>query len=167
MKDEALLEVTPEFMIRAIIHRRERLAMMIPKQLESRGEELQVAEPLAKDAKERREALQDKIAAFDDQLLEVKSGSEEHQSLIDSRESFIAESQQAENAYLENELFRRRADSRTKRLTFALNDCQRAIEYWENILEKGWDNLLTDAQRVESGGPSSYAVKRKEKEAKS
>ena len=48
MQDERLLEVAPEVLIRAILHRRERLAEMIPKQLNARKDEKETAEALAR-----------------------------------------------------------------------------------------------------------------------
>jgi len=158
MQDERLLEVTPEFLIRAILHRRQRLAEMIPKQLNARKEEKEIAEALARDAKKRRDQLKSDLDEFSKQLEQLDEGSAKHDEMLVKREKFIQDAEKSENEYLENELFRRRSDSRTKRLTLALNDCEKSIEYWEGVLENGFDELLTNANRVKDGGLSSYAL---------
>ena len=163
MQDERLLEVAPDVLIRAILHRRERLAEMIPKQLNARKDEKEIAEGLARDAKQRRDLQKSELETFSEQLKSLEEGTPEHQELLVQREQFIKKAEQSEHEYLENELFRRRSDSRTKRLTMALNDCQRSIEYWQSVLEKGFDHLLVDAQRVKQGGASSYALSRQKK----
>jgi len=158
MQDERLLEVSPEFLVRAILHRRQRLAEMIPKQLESRKDEKEIAEALARDAKQRRDEIKTNLDEFSKQLKKLDEGSPQHEKMLVERDTFIQEAQKSEHEYLENELFRRRSDSRTKRLTHALNDCERSIEYWEGVLDNGFEELLVDATRVKQGGPSSYAL---------
>ena len=163
MQVERLLEVAPEVLIRAILHRRERLAEMIPKQLNARKDEKETAEALARDAKQRRDLQKSELEAFSNKLKSFDEGTSEHQELLVQREQFMENAEKSEHEYLENELFRRRSDSRTKRLTMALNDCQRSIEYWELVLEQGFDHLLSDARRVKEGGKSSYALARQRK----
>ena len=62
MGPEELLEMTPALLAKSILHRRERLAETIPEQLDARLEELRAAEPLARGAKEQRDALNAKVA---------------------------------------------------------------------------------------------------------
>ena len=62
MGPEELLEMTPALLAKSILHRRERLAETIPEQLDARQEELRAAEPLARGAKEQRDALNAKVA---------------------------------------------------------------------------------------------------------
>mgnify|MGYP001432073071 FL=1 len=57
-----LLAVSPKLLAQAILHRRERLAEIIPEDLENRKEELQNAEPKAKSAREERDKLNAKVA---------------------------------------------------------------------------------------------------------
>ena len=57
-----LLAVSPKLLAQAILHRRERLADMIPEDLEERKEELLNAEPRAKSAKEERDKINAKVA---------------------------------------------------------------------------------------------------------
>lgn len=163
MQDERLLEVAPDVLIRAILHRRERLAEMIPKQLNARKDEKEIAETLARDAKQRRDLQKSELETFSEQLKSLEEGTTEHEKLLLQREQFIEKAEKSEHEYLENELFRRRSDSRTKRLTMALNDCQRSIEYWQSVLEQGFEHLLVDANRVKDGGASSYALSRQKK----
>lgn len=62
MGPEELLEMTPALLAKSILHRRERLAETIPEQLDARQEELRAAEPLARGAKEQRDAVNAKVA---------------------------------------------------------------------------------------------------------
>ena len=64
MTPDELLKITPELLARAILHRRERLAEVIPEQLDARQEELEVAVPLTRIAKEKRDG-------FDKQINEI------------------------------------------------------------------------------------------------
>ena len=51
MTPEELLAITPEFLGKAILHRRERLASEIPEQLDARTDELSEAASMARSAK--------------------------------------------------------------------------------------------------------------------
>tara|TARA_Y100000766_G_scaffold268551_1_gene264740 strand:- start:5663 stop:6505 length:843 start_codon:yes stop_codon:yes gene_type:complete len=62
MGPDELLEMTPALLAKSILHRRERLAETIPEQLDARQEELRAAEPLARGAKEQRDAVNAKVA---------------------------------------------------------------------------------------------------------
>ena len=57
-----LLAVSPKLLAQAILHRRERLAEIIPDDLEERKEELTDAEPKAKSAREERDKINTKVA---------------------------------------------------------------------------------------------------------
>ena len=57
-----LLAVSPKLLAQAILHRRERLAEIIPEDLEERKEELIDAEPKAKSAREERDKINSKVA---------------------------------------------------------------------------------------------------------
>ena len=45
MTPDELVKITPDLLARAILHRRERLAEVIPEQLDARQEELEIAVP--------------------------------------------------------------------------------------------------------------------------
>ena len=64
MTPEELLGVTPALLAKSILHRRERLAEVIPEQLDARQEELVAAEPLARAAKEKRDGINTKVASL-------------------------------------------------------------------------------------------------------
>jgi hypothetical protein len=64
MTPDELLKITPDLLARAILHRRERLAEVIPEQLDARQEELDFAVPLTNFAKEKRDE-------FDKQINEI------------------------------------------------------------------------------------------------
>jgi uncharacterized coiled-coil DUF342 family protein len=59
-----LLAVSPKLLAQAILHRRERLAEIIPEDLEERKEELIDAEPKAKSAREERDKINSKVASL-------------------------------------------------------------------------------------------------------
>jgi len=62
MEVDKLLAITPEALAKAILHRRERLAEVIPEQLEAKIDEKSIAEEFARDAKLQRDELNEKVA---------------------------------------------------------------------------------------------------------
>jgi hypothetical protein len=69
MTPDELLEITPDLLARAILHRRERLAEAIPEQLDARQEELDIAVPLTRTAKENRDNFDKEINEISDTCL--------------------------------------------------------------------------------------------------
>ena len=69
MTPDELLEITPDLLARAILHRRERLAETIPEQLDARQEELDIAVPLTRTAKENRDNFDKQINDISDTCL--------------------------------------------------------------------------------------------------
>ena len=69
MTPDELLEITPDLLARAILHRRERLAQAIPEQLDARQEELDIAVPLTRTAKENRDGYDKQINEILDNCL--------------------------------------------------------------------------------------------------
>lgn len=64
MTPEELLAITPEFLGKAILHRRERLAAEIPEQLDARSDELTEAAAMARAAKSKRDEVNKKVASL-------------------------------------------------------------------------------------------------------
>ena len=64
MTPEELLAITPEFLAKAILHRRERLAAEIPEQLDARTDELTEAAAMARAAKAKRDDVNRKVASL-------------------------------------------------------------------------------------------------------
>ena len=64
MDSNDLLAISPKLLAQAILHRRERLADLIPSDLEARKVELAEAEPLAKSAREDRDGINSKVAGL-------------------------------------------------------------------------------------------------------
>ncbi|HIF46190.1 MAG TPA: hypothetical protein EYQ73_05275 [Candidatus Poseidoniales archaeon] len=62
MDAKDLLAVSPKLLAQAILHRRERIADLIPNDLESRRTEQAEAEPLAKAAREKRDKINTQVA---------------------------------------------------------------------------------------------------------
>ena len=134
MASEDILSAAPEAVVRAILRRRERLAKELPQALQQRHEENDRAYALTKQAKQDHEAsLQDK-------------GDDNDPSAA---------------VYEENEAFRRRTVSRLWTAKHASADTAEALAFWKEMTEGGWGHLLEDAKRVEAGGPSSYALKKR------
>jgi len=64
MTPEELLAITPEFLGKAILHRRERFAAEIPDQLDARSDELTEAAAMARSAKAKRDDVNKKVASL-------------------------------------------------------------------------------------------------------
>lgn len=62
MDAETLLQLTPELLAKAIVHRHERLVEELPEQISQRQEELDFAEPLAKQARSKRDDINSMVA---------------------------------------------------------------------------------------------------------
>jgi len=73
MTPDELLEITPDLLARAILHRRERLAEAIPEQLDARQEELDIAVPLTRTAKENRDNFDKEINEISDKCLQSQT----------------------------------------------------------------------------------------------
>lgn len=130
------MTVLPADLIKSILARRQKMADQLPKELELRKEENDRAYKLAKASREELQAIQntDETAAnHEERLL------------------------QAQQIYDEHEQFRRRTSSRLQTIKNNIQDCQEAIDFWEKLADGGWGHLLEDAERVRSGGASSYA----------
>lgn len=70
----------------------------------------------------------------------------------------------ANNNWNENESHRRRLESKFTKLSTNLKDSQAAKNYWEQKINSNFDELLVDANRVASGGPSSRQLSRNRKQ---
>ena len=70
----------------------------------------------------------------------------------------------ANNNWSENESHRRRLESKFTKLSTNLKDSQAAKNYWEQKINSDFDELLVDANRVASGGPSSRQLSRNRKQ---
>ena len=136
MQANELLSVTPAELIQAILARRQSVASRLPDDLERRQEENNRAYALTKEAKAHLDAL-----------------TEQGETTKEAQESL----QKARDTYEEHEQFRRRSSSRLQTIKNNINDCQEAIEFWSALAEGEWGHLLEDAERVSSGGQSSFA----------
>ena len=139
MQSEGLLSITPEAMVKAILERRKATASKLPDALHQRTEENNRAYALAKEAREALMALE----AVDDQT-------KAHEEALNK----------AQAVYDEHESFRRRTSSRLQTLKNSIKDSEEAIEFWTSIADDGWGHLLEDANRLASGGVSSYSKSR-------
>lgn len=128
--------MTPEALVASILKRRAAAASSLPTTLEQRTEENNRAYQLANDA---RTSLKQ---------LEAEENPDEGHHLV---------LEKARNVYDEHETFRRRTDSRLKKVKHAIKDSEEAIQFWSEMGEGGWGHLLEDAERLNEGGESSYA----------
>ena len=128
--------MTPEALVASILKRRAAAASSLPATLEQRTEENNRAYQLANEA---RATLK--------QLEAEENPDEGHHSALEK----------ARNVYDEHETFRRRTDSRLKKVKHAIKDSEEALQFWSEMGEGGWGHLLEDAERLTAGGESSYA----------
>ena len=70
----------------------------------------------------------------------------------------------ANNNWNENESHRRRLESKFNKLSTNLKDSEAAKNYWKGKINSDFDDLLVDANRVASGGPSSRQLSRNRKQ---
>lgn len=135
----------PEALVASILKRRQAAASSLPSALEQRTEENNRAHQLASEA---RATLK--------QLEAEQSSNEEHQKALEK----------ARNMYDEHETFRRRTDSRLKKVKHAIKDSEEAIQFWSEMGEGGWGHLLEDAEQLSTGGDSSYAKQKQRRTMK-
>lgn len=142
MQGRALLDVSPEDIIKSILERREKTARKLPSLIDERTSENNRAYRLAKESH--------------DALKLLLEGTETNQSENDAIKK-------AQNIYEENEAFRRRTVSRLQTAKNQLQDHEDAVLFWSELIDKGWGHLLEDSARIESGGVSSYALTKNNK----
>ena len=133
-KASDLLGISPEFLAKAILHRRMQLKTSLPSILK----ELQEKKKHCKEALDfHQKELKGKgnPLEMEKQLKELNDIMNEVMSNINQVENFIEGS-------------------------------EKSISFWEDRIENGFDELMTDKIRVSDGGESSYAIrKRKSKES--
>lgn len=134
MQGDELLAVTPEALAKAILERRKRMAEQLPKALEQRIEENDRAYSLSSQARADLNSLQADATKVDQDELD-----------------------KANATYEEHEAFRRRTASRLQNVKNKIVDCEEALAFWNTMNEGGWGHLLEDAERLNSGGSSTYA----------
>lgn len=134
MQGDELLAVTPEALAKAILERRKRMAEQLPKALEQRIEENDRAYSLSSQARADLNSLQADASKVDQDELD-----------------------KANATYEEHEAFRRRTASRLQNVKNKIVDCEEALAFWNTMNEGGWGHLLEDAERLNSGGSSTYA----------
>ncbi|RJU91464.1 MAG: hypothetical protein DWC01_03980 [Candidatus Poseidoniales archaeon] len=137
MQDKSLLEVSPHDLLAIILAKRKKDASHLPKEEKKRDEELTRAYGLYNESK--------------DALTELLTSMPE--SEIDSLKRT-----QAENVVEENETHRKRVMSRLWRVRSHLKETLAAIEYWSAMDDETLTSLLSDANRVNKGGLSTFAM---------
>ena len=137
MQDKSLLEVSPHDLLAIILAKRKKDASHLPKEEKKRDEELTRAYGLYNESK--------------DALTELLTSMPE--SEIDSLKRT-----QAENVVEENETHRKRVMSRLWRVRSHLKETLAAIEYWSAMNDETLTSLLSDANRVNEGGLSTFAM---------
>ncbi|MGB0612302.1 MAG: hypothetical protein ACPGMW_06730 [Poseidonia sp.] len=137
MQDESLLEVSPHDLLGIILAKREKHASRLPNEEKKRDEELTRAYELYNKSKN---ALADLLASTPETELDPLART------------------QAENSVEENETHRKRVMSRLWRVRSHLKEALAAIEYWSAMDEATLSTLLEDANRVNGGGMSTFAL---------
>ncbi|MGB1354572.1 MAG: hypothetical protein ACPG79_02700 [Poseidonia sp.] len=137
MQDKSLLEVSPHDLLDIILARREKHASRLPNEEKKRDEELTRAYELYNESKN---TLADLLASTPETELDQLART------------------QAENSVEENETHRKRVMSRLWRVRSHLKEALAAIEYWSAMDEATLSTLLEDANRVNEGGMSTFAL---------
>lgn len=137
MQDKSLLEVSPHDLLDIILARREKHASRLPNEEKKRDEELTRAYELYNESKN---TLADLLASTPETELDPLART------------------QAENSVEENETHRKRVMSRLWRVRSHLKEALAAIEYWSAMDEATLSTLLEDANRVNEGGMSTFAL---------
>jgi uncharacterized coiled-coil DUF342 family protein len=258
MDAEALLQLTPELLAKALIHRHERLIEELPEAIKQHQDDLDFAKPQAESARSQRDILNTQVASLKSERntctsragelrieaaaqreklleegklrnpdpkwarekldadlkqlefdLETQAGDHkreykilrqmrdlqaEHEMWVEKnaakvpelKEYFnvqqemrklydqaqkahqtmlelVDENLELHNTFVEKEEKRRIAASRYSHSTRSLDISKAAIDGWNNRLSKGFDDLLTDQNRVAEGGMSSIAIRRNKK----
>ena len=130
MEPKTLLQLKPELLAKAIIHRRQHLMDQLPEIIKTAKEEVREAEEAIK-------YHEDLTSGKDRNTVGNK---EKGKKLRDEFNLAIGRLNRAENIFKNSE---------------------EIISFWEGKLEFGFEELLDDSLRVENGGASSWALRKK------
>ena len=113
---------------------------------------------------EERSASQPLVKEMRDAQRSARKLLDAAQKAHDAMGELVEANAERHDSYIRWEEVRRRSTSRAKKLESALESSQDALKFWETRLQKNdFDDLLTNQQRVLSGGPSSKSIARSEK----
>tara|TARA_B100001123_G_scaffold441752_1_gene583655 strand:- start:1007 stop:1480 length:474 start_codon:yes stop_codon:yes gene_type:complete len=130
MEPKTLLQLKPELLAKAIIHRRQHLMDQLPEIIKKAKRDVKNAEDAIK--------FQENIAS---ETGKNRAGTLEHEKkLRDEFKSAIGKLDRAQKIFKNSE---------------------EIISFWESKLKFGFDELLEDSQRVQNGGFSSWALRKK------
>ena len=114
---------------------------------------------------EERSASQPLVKEMRDAQRSARKLLDAAQKAHDAMGELVEANAERHDSYIRWEEVRRRSTSRAKKLESALESSQDALKFWETRLQKNdFDDLLTNQQRVLSGGPSSKSIARSKKE---
>jgi len=130
MEPKTLLQLKPELLAKAIIHRRQHLMDQLPEIIKKANKEVREAEDAIKYHENLTSGNQNKTVG---NLNELKKLREEFNSAI----------------------------GRLNRAENIFKNSEEIISFWEGKLEFGFEELLEDSKRVENGGASSWALRKK------
>ena len=163
---DALLEVQPELLARLVLHRRERLAEVIPDQLDARRQELEAAKALASVAKRQRDQLGDTIAGLKaernayqskaraafERIESLREGMEGKDVVRTPDPAWARERLQARLDAIEDEMQRTAGDHKTEAgFIAAMRDLVSEHEAWvAGRTEKAGDHLAMNEARTEA-----------------
>ena len=135
-KASDLLGISPEFLAKAILHRRMQLKTSLPNILD--------------ELREKKKECQDALN-FHTKELQGKGNPQEMEKQLKELKDIL------------NEVM-----SNINQVENFIEGSEKSIKYWEDKIENGFDELMKDKNRVDEGGDSSYAIrKRKSKESDS
>ena len=148
MTPDELVKITPDLLARAILHRRERLAEVIPEQLDARQEELEIAVPLTRIAKGKRDDFDKQINQITDKCLHSQNEAAQIFSKLES-DFQVADTENKQNGFDTLSQQYKESNENHDQQTIILEQMKYlAIEQFDNISSK--DNSDSEVESIKS-----------------
>ena len=148
MTPDELLKITPDLLARAILHRRERLAEVIPEQLDARQEELEVAVPLTRIAKEKRDDFDKQINQITDKCLQSQNKANQIFSKLES-DFQVADTEHKQIGFdILTQHYKESNENHDQQIIILEQMNDLAIEQFDNISSK--DNSDSEVESIKS-----------------
>ena len=148
MTPDELVKITPDLLARAILHRRERLAEVIPEQLDARQEELEIAVPLTRIAKGKRDDFDKQINQITDKCLHSQNKANQIFSKLET-EFQVADTKGKKNGFDTLSQQYKESNENHEQQTIILEQMKYlAIKQFDNISSK--DNSDSEVESLKS-----------------
>jgi uncharacterized coiled-coil DUF342 family protein len=138
MTPQDLLAISPEFLAKAVLHRREKLVSKLPEQMSKRQDERQNAEKLARSSKAKRDDLNSKVANLKKERNDAQTGAQE---LIIKLRSLSKQNSSSEFTVKTNTKIESKQDDENSLST--IKDLQSVL-----LEHQGWSNENIDSKDI-------------------